>query len=185
MAVKLRLSRKGAKKRPFYWIVAADERMPRDGRYLEKVGTYNPMLPKDDANRVSLDAERAKYWLDNGAQPTERVAIFLGKAGVTDMPAQSNNPQKAQPKDAAVQREKDRAEKLEARKAAEEEAKANAAAEAEAAKEAEAAAEETPVEDAVEAVAEAAETAKEVVEDAAEAVADAVEEATEDKKEDA
>ena len=181
MAVKLRLSRKGAKKRPFYWIVAADERMPRDGRYLEKIGTYNPMLAKDDANRVSLDAERAKYWIDNGAQPTERVAIFLGKAGVTDMPAQSNNPQKAQPKDAAVQREKDRAEKLEARKAAEEEAKAEAAAAAEEAKE-----EETSVvEEAVEVATETAEAVVEAVEEAVETVADAVTEDKEEEKKDA
>lgn len=181
MAVKLRLSRKGAKKRPFYWIVAADERMPRDGRYLEKIGTYNPMLAKDDANRVSLDAERAKYWIDNGAQPTERVAIFLGKAGVTDMPAQSNNPQKAQPKDAAVQREKDRAEKLEARKAAEEEAKAEAAAAAEEAKE-----EETSVvEEAVEVATETAEAVVEAVEEAVETVAEAVTEDKEEEKKDA
>lgn len=146
MAVKLRLSRKGAKKRPFYWIVAADERMPRDGRYLEKIGTYNPMLAKDDPNRVNLNAERAKYWLDNGAQATDRVAIFLGKTGVAEMPAQRNNPQKAQPKAAAVEREKERAEKIEARKAAEEEAKAEA--EAAAAAEAEAPAEEAPAEEA-------------------------------------
>ncbi|MBK66769.1 MAG: 30S ribosomal protein S16 [Rickettsiales bacterium] len=180
MAVKLRLSRKGAKKRPFYWIVAADERMPRDGRYLEKIGTYNPMLAKDDANRVSLDAERAKYWIDNGAQPTERVAIFLGKAGVTDMPAQSNNPQKAQPKEAAVQREKDRAEKLEARKAAEEEAKAEAAAAEEAKEE-----ETSVVEEAVEVATETAEAVVEAVEEAVETVADAVTEDKEEEKKDA
>ncbi len=132
MAVKLRLARHGAKKRPFYWIVAADERSPRDGRFLEKVGTYNPMLAKDDENRVIINADRAKYWLGVGAQPTDRVAIFLGKAGISEMPAQANNPQKAQPKAAAVERAKERAEKEEARKAAEEEAKAEAAAAAEA-----------------------------------------------------
>ncbi len=128
MAVKLRLARHGAKKRPFYWIVAADERSPRDGRFLEKLGTYNPMLAKDDENRVVLNAERAKYWLGVGAQPTDRVAIFLGKAGVAEMPEQGNNPQKAKPKAAAVERAKERIEKEEARKAAEEEAKAEAAA---------------------------------------------------------
>ncbi len=132
MAVKLRLARHGAKKRPFYWIVAADERSPRDGRFLEKVGTYNPMLAKDDENRVIINADRAKYWLGVGAQPTDRVAIFLGKAGISEMPAQANNPQKAQPQAAAVERAQERAEKEEARKAAEEEAKAEAAAAAEA-----------------------------------------------------
>ena len=80
MAVKLRLARGGSKKRPFYSIVAADERMPRDGRYIEKLGTYNPMLPKD-GERVVLDKERAAHWLKQGAQPTDRVARFLDSAG--------------------------------------------------------------------------------------------------------
>ena len=149
MAVKLRMTRHGAKKRPFYWIVAADGRNARDGRYLEKVGTYNPMLPKDDEKRVVLDKERVKYWLDNGAQPSERVAIFIGKAGITDMPAQSNNPQKAQPKAAAVERAKEREEKAAAKAEAEAQAKADAEAAANAPAEEEApAADEAPAEEA-------------------------------------
>ena len=112
--------------------------MARDGRFIEKVGTYNPLLKKDDENRVKLVQERIQYWLSQGAKPTDRVAIFLGKAGLTEMPAQRNNPQKAKPKAAAQERERERQEKLEAAKAAEEEAKAAA----------EAPAEEAPVEEA-------------------------------------
>ncbi len=138
MALKLRLSRGGRKNRPHYSIVVADSRAPRDGRFIEKVGTYNPLLKKDDENRVKLVQERIKHWLSQGAQPTDRVAIFLGKAGLTEMPAQANNPQKAKPKAAAQERERERQEKLEAAKAAEEEAK-NAPAE-----------EETPAEEATE-----------------------------------
>lgn len=155
MALKLRLSRGGRKNRPHYSIVVADSRAPRDGRFIEKVGTYNPLLKKDDENRVKLVQERIKHWLSQGAQPTDRVAIFLGKAGLTEMPAQANNPQKAKPKAAAQERERERQEKLEATKAAEEEAK-NAPVEeeeapaAEATEEAsaeEAAAEEAPAEE--------------------------------------
>lgn len=138
MALKLRLSRGGRKNRPHYSIVVADSRMARDGRFIEKVGTYNPLLKKDDENRVKLVQERIQYWLSQGAKPTDRVAIFLGKAGLTEMPAQRNNPQKAKPKAAAQERERERQEKLEAAKAAEEEAKAAA----------EAPAEEAPVEEA-------------------------------------
>lgn len=136
MALKIRMSRGGRKKRPFYAIVVADSRMPRDGRYLEKVGTYNPLLAKDDENRVTLNADRVKHWLGEGAQPSDRVAIFLGKAGIIDMPAQKNNPNKAKPKAAALQRVEDKKAKEEAKKEAEEAAKA----------EAEAAAEEAPAE---------------------------------------
>ena len=124
MALKIRMSRGGRKKRPFYAIVVADSRMPRDGRYLEKVGTYNPLLAKDDENRVTLNADRVKHWLGEGAQPSDRVAIFLGKAGIIDMPAQKNNPNKAKPKAAALQRVEDKkakeAAKAEAEAAAEE-----------------------------------------------------------------
>lgn len=148
MAVKLRLSRKGAKKRPFYWIVATDTRSPRDGRYLEKVGTYNPMLAKDDENRVALNADRVKYWLDNGAQASDRVAVFLGKAGLAPVPAQANNPQKAKPKAAAVERVREREEKATARAEAEKEA-ADAAKAAKAEAEAAPAVEEAPAEEAV------------------------------------
>ena len=80
MALKIRLARGGSKKRPYYRIVVADARMPRDGRFIEKIGNYNPLLKKDDENRVVIDLERAKHWLEKGAQPTDRVARFLGAA---------------------------------------------------------------------------------------------------------
>src|SRR5262245_11530449 len=96
MAVSLRLSRGGAKKRPYYRIVAADSRSPRDGNYLEQIGTYNPLLAKDDANRVRLTEDRVRYWLGVGAQPTDRVARLLDKAGVKERTA-TNNPQKGEP----------------------------------------------------------------------------------------
>ena len=94
MAVKIRLARGGSKKRPFYRIVAADERSPRDGRFLEKLGTYNPMLPKDAENRVTFDEEAIKKWLSVGAQPTDRVSRFLEKAGLVAA-KNRNNPNKA------------------------------------------------------------------------------------------
>ena len=84
MAVKIRLARGGAKKRPYYRIVVADSRNPRDGRFIEKIGTYNPMLPKDHENRVTLDTEKAADWIKKGAQPTDRVARFLAAAGVME-----------------------------------------------------------------------------------------------------
>ncbi len=117
MALKIRLARGGRKKRPHYSIVVADVRAPRDGRYIEKVGTYNPLLAKDDEKRVSLNEERIKHWLSEGAKPTDRVAVFLGKAGIIDMPAQRNNPNKGQPSEKTKMRI---AEKEEKRKAAEE-----------------------------------------------------------------
>mgnify|MGYP001113109847 CR=1 FL=1 len=157
MALKLRLARGGRKNRPHYSIVVADSRMPRDGRFIEKVGTYNPLLKKDDENRVKLIGERVTYWLGQGAQPSDRVARFLGEAGLAPAPEQGNNPQKAKPKAKAQEREKERLEKLEAAKAAEEEAKAEAeaAANAEAEAPAEEAAPEAPVEEAPAAEAEA------------------------------
>ena len=93
MAMKIRLARGGSKKRPFYRIVAADSRMPRDGRFIEKLGTYNPLLPKDSEERVKMDMEKIQAWLDKGAQPTERVARMLEAAGVREKPAR-NNPNK-------------------------------------------------------------------------------------------
>jgi len=156
MALKLRLARHGAKKRPYYRIVVADSRAPRDGRFIEIVGKYNPMLPKDSEDRVTLDVEKCKEWLGKGARPTERVARFLGAAGLWDWKA-GNNPEKGKPGAKAEQMIKDKAEKAEARKAAEEEAKeaakeaAKAAEEAAKAAEAEAAAapaEEAPAEEA-------------------------------------
>ena len=134
MALKLRLARHGAKKRPYYRVVVADSRAPRDGRFIDIVGKYNPMLPKDSEERVTLDVEKCKEWLGKGARPTERVARFLGAAGLWDWKA-GNNPEKGKPGAKAEQMIKDKAEKAEARKAAEAEAK-------EAAKEAAKAAEE-------------------------------------------
>jgi small subunit ribosomal protein S16 len=110
MAVSIRLSRGGAKKRPYYRIVVADSRSPRDGSFIEKIGTYNPLLGKDDAKRVVLDTERAKHWLSNGAQPTDRVARFLDAAGVKERAAR-NNPNKGQPGDKAKERAEERAAK--------------------------------------------------------------------------
>ncbi|NDU99658.1 30S ribosomal protein S16 [Pseudoroseicyclus tamaricis] len=90
MAMKIRLARGGSKKRPHYSIVATDSRMPRDGRFLEKLGTYNPLLPKDSEDRVKMDTDRVKHWLDQGAQPTDRVARFLEAAGVTEKKERAN-----------------------------------------------------------------------------------------------
>ena len=103
MAVKIRLARRGAKKRPFYHIVVADARNPRDGRYIERIGTYNPMLAKDSDERVILKSERAKYWLDNGAQPTDRVARFLADAELMAK-REKNNPKKGLPGKKAQER---------------------------------------------------------------------------------
>jgi small subunit ribosomal protein S16 len=103
MSLKIRLARGGAKKRPFYRVVVADSRSPRDGRYIEKLGTFDPLKAKDAADRVVLDAEKAKEWLAKGAQPTDRVARLLDAAGVMKRDAR-NNPQKAQPKKKAQER---------------------------------------------------------------------------------
>ncbi|MEP6019820.1 MAG: 30S ribosomal protein S16 [Paracoccaceae bacterium] len=113
MAMKIRLARGGSKKRPFYRIVAADSRMPRDGRFIEKLGTYNPLLPKDSEERVKMNMERVQYWLGHGAQPTDRVSRMLEAAGVLDKKERSN-PNKGEP----GQKAKDRAEEK-ATKAAE------------------------------------------------------------------
>jgi small subunit ribosomal protein S16 len=104
MAVKIRLSRGGAKKRPYYYIVVAEAAAPRDGRYIEQIGTHNPMLPKDHADRVKIDLDRAKHWLSVGAQPTDRVARFLDKAGLLKREAR-NNPEKAKPGKKRLERE--------------------------------------------------------------------------------
>ena len=102
--LKIRMSRGGAKKRPFYKIVIADSRRPRDGKFIEKVGFFNPLLPKDKTERLSLDVERIKYWLSQGAQPSERIARFLGEAKLIPMPKQRNNPIKALPKKKAQEK---------------------------------------------------------------------------------
>jgi small subunit ribosomal protein S16 len=104
MSVKIRLSRGGTKKRPYYYIVVADSNSPRDGRYIEQIGTHNPLLPKDSAERVKLDIERAKHWLSVGAQPTDRVLRFLDAAGLAKREAR-NNPTKAKPRKKRQERE--------------------------------------------------------------------------------
>ena len=106
MALKIRLSRGGAKRRPFYAIVVADSRSPRDGRFIEKIGTYNPMLARDNPQRVTLDTERAKHWLSVGAQPTDRVALFFGRAELAPMPERRESPKKSAPKAKAQERMK-------------------------------------------------------------------------------
>ena len=129
MALKIRLARGGAKKRPYYSIVVADVRAPRDGRFIEKVGTYNPLLAKDDENRVQINAERAKHWLGVGAKPSDRVARFLNAIDLVEWKA-GDNPKKAEPGEKAKQRAEEKAEKEAAAKAAAEEAAAAPAEEA-------------------------------------------------------
>ncbi|MDZ7906999.1 MAG: 30S ribosomal protein S16 [Gemmobacter sp.] len=124
MAINIRLARAGSKKRPYYKIVVADARSPRDGRFIEKIGNYNPLLAKDNEQRVQLDADRAKHWLSVGAQPTDRVARFLDAAGVLERSAR-NNPNKGKPGEKATERAEERATK--AAEAAEAEAAAKAA----------------------------------------------------------
>src|SRR3954468_24345207 len=137
MSVSIRLSRGGAKKKPYYKIVVADARTGRDGKFIECIGSYNPMLPKDSPERVKLDAERARHWLSVGAQPSDRVARFLDVAGVKERPAR-NNPNKGQPGEKAKERAEERATR-----------------EAEAAEAATAAAEEETIEVAAAAIEEA------------------------------
>ncbi|MEX3316540.1 30S ribosomal protein S16 [Sulfitobacter sp. PS-8MA] len=110
MAMKIRLARGGSKKRPFYRIVAADSRMPRDGRFIEKLGTYNPLLPKDSEDRVKMDVEKVQEWIAKGAQPTERVVRMLEAAGVREK-AERNNPKKGTPGKKAQEREQEKADK--------------------------------------------------------------------------
>lgn len=136
MTLRIRLARGGAKKRPHYSIVIADSRKPRDGKFIEKVGFYNPLVPKDHEQRLSLNEDRIKHWMSKGAQPSDRVLRFLDGAGIAKRPAR-NNPEKAQPKAKTLER-------IEAKKQAEEDAKAAA----EEATAEESAAEETPSDDA-------------------------------------
>ena len=135
--LKLRLSRGGTKKRPVYKVVVADSRFARDGRFIEKVGFFNPLLPKEKKERIALEAERIKYWLGQGAQPTTRVARILGENELMPMPANGNNPQKAVPKKDRKKEGSDEAPKAEAKKeeAPKAEAKKEEAPKAEAKKE--------------------------------------------------
>ena len=160
MATSIRLSRGGSKKRPYYKIVVTDSRSPRDGKFIERIGSYNPLLAKGDEKRIIIDVERAKHWVSVGAQPTDRVARFLDAAGVKERAARSN-PNKAEPGQKAKDRAEDRATKI-----AEAEEAAKAAAEAEKA----AAAAPAPEPEAVE---EAAPAAEEAAAPEAEAPADA------------
>ena len=131
MSVRIRLSRGGSKKRPFYKVVAADQRAPRDGRFIERLGSYNPMLPKDHAERFVINEERVKYWLSNGAEPTERLQKMLSSLGLVAAPATREQPKKSAPKAKAVERMKEKEEKAKAAAEAAAAAAAEAAAPAE------------------------------------------------------
>ncbi len=129
MTVRIRLSRGGSKKHPFYRVVAADQRAPRDGRFIEKLGSYNPLLPKDHQERLVLDVENVKSWLSKGAQPTERLQKLFANLGICEAPALRSQPKKSAPKAKALERIKEKEEKA---KAAAEAAAAAAEAPAEA-----------------------------------------------------
>jgi small subunit ribosomal protein S16 len=113
MSLKIRLARGGSKKRPYYHVVVADARSPRDGRFIEKLGSWNPMLAKDDAGRIVLNNERIQHWVEAGAQPTDRVLRFMADAGLAKRDAR-NNPEKAEPGKKAQERAKEKAAKAEA-----------------------------------------------------------------------
>lgn len=187
MSLKIRLARGGAKKRPFYRIVVADSRMPRDGRFIEKVGTYNPMLNKDDPNRVTLVQERVQHWLSVGALPSDRVARFLGKAEIIPMPTYRESPKKSAPRPKTLEKQAAREEKKQAAAEAAKEAAAAAAAapaeepaeEADAEAPAEEAAAEAPAEEKAEEVKAEEAPAEEKAEEAP-----AEEEAKEEEKKD-
>jgi small subunit ribosomal protein S16 len=168
MATSIRLARGGSKKRPYYKIVVADSRSPRDGRFIERIGSYNPLLAKDNPERIKLDADRAKHWVSVGAQPTDRVARFLDAAGVLERAAR-NNPNKGVPGEKAKERAEEKAQKL----ADAEEAAAAAAAAPAPEPEAEApAAEEAAAPEAAESDATGSVKSEETAEAVAEAVAD-------------
>ena len=135
MPVRIRLSRGGAKKRPFYRIVVADSRRARDGKFIDQIGTYNPMLPKDSADRVKMDLDKAKEWIANGAKPSDRISIFLSNLGVMEKPVITEKTKKHLPKKKAQERLAAAKEKEEAAKAAAEEAEAKPAEDAQPAEE--------------------------------------------------
>ena len=184
MAMKIRLARGGSKKRPFYRIVAADSRMPRDGRYIERLGTYNPLLPKDSDERVKMNVDRIQYWMSEGAQVTDRVSRFLEAAGILEKKTR-NNPKKALPGQKAQDRAEEKLAKDSTEAPAEEAATEEAPAEEATTKEApaeEAATEEAPAEEAAtdEAPAEEAATEEAPAEEAATDEAPAEEAATDE-----
>jgi len=172
MALKIRLARGGAKKRPFYRIVVAEASAPRDGRYVERVGTYNPMVPKEHEQRITLNSERITFWLGQGAKPTDRVHKMLAAAGLAEAPIIRDQPKKSAPGKKRAEREAEAASAAESA-AAEAAAAEEAAAAAAAAPAEEAVAEEAPAEEAVteeapaeEAVAEEAPAEEAVTEEA-------------------
>lgn len=177
MALSMRLSRGGSKKRPYYKIVVADARAPRDGKFIERIGSYNPQLPKDSDQRVVLDGERAKHWLAAGAQPSDRVARFLDAAGVKERKIKSN-PNKGEPGQKAKDRAEDKAAKL-----AEAEEAAAAAAAAPAPEPEPEVVEEVAAEEAAPVAEEAAPVEATAEEAPAEETAPAADEATEEKAE--
>lgn len=161
MALKIRLARGGAKKRPYYRIVVADSRMPRDGRYIERVGVYNPMLAKDDPKRIELVEDRIRHWMSVGAKPSGRVARFLGRAEIMAVPAIPEQTKQHLPKAKAQERMKEAEEAALVAKESAEEAVAEEAPAEKAAAEETPAAEEAPTEEAATAEAPAEETAAE------------------------
>lgn len=132
MTVRIRLSRGGSKKHPYYRVVAADQRAPRDGRFIEKLGSYNPLLPKDHQDRLVLDVEKVKAWLQKGAQPTERLQKLFATLGIVEAPKLHEQPKKSAPKAKAMERIKEKEEKAKAAAEAAAAAKAEAEAPAEA-----------------------------------------------------
>ncbi|HUO11900.1 MAG TPA: 30S ribosomal protein S16 [Caulobacteraceae bacterium] len=177
--LKIRLARGGTKKRPYYSIVVADSHSPRDGRFIEKVGTYNPLLKRDDAKRITLNSERITQWLGKGAQPTDRVARFLSTEGLAKW-APGSNPKKGEPHAKAKERAEARAERAAqaAAEPAEEAAPAEEAPVAEAP--VEAAAEEAPVEAAAEETPTEVEAAAEIADEGADGAQDQASEAGEE-----
>jgi len=175
MALKIRLSRGGAKKRPFYRIVVADSRKPRDGRFIERLGHYDPMLARDDPKRVIVNEERARHWLGAGASPSHRVALFLAQAGIVDKPAIAEQTRKNRPRAKAQERLKAAAEAAEAAKTAAAEAAAQPAPAAEEPKAAETPEEAPAAESAGETPAEETSSEEAPAEDAKAAAAPAEE----------
>lgn len=183
MSLRIRLSRGGAKKRPFYRVVVADSRSPRDGRFIERIGSLNPMVPKDHPERFSVDENRVKHWLSVGATPSDRLARYFADMGLVEKPEIGEQPKKAAPKAKAQEREKEKAEKAAAQAEAAKEAAAEAETAADTGEDAEAAAAEevAPAEEAAPAAEEAApaeEAAAPAEEEVAEAPAEASEEET-------